>query len=44
MKKDKDDASDAFGKMVATEMKSMSAHIKFRFNCDKYVCSYKVSF
>ena len=31
---DKDDADDVFGKMVASEMKSMSAHMKFRFKHD----------
>ena len=32
---DKDDADDVFGKMVATEMKSMSAHMKFCFKHDQ---------
>ena len=29
--KDKDNVDDVFGKVVASEMKSMSAHMKFRF-------------
>ena len=28
---EEDDADDVFGKMVATKMKSMSAHMKFHF-------------
>ena len=31
MEQEKDDADDDFGKMVATEMKSMSAHMKSHF-------------
>ena len=34
MEEDKDEAHDVFGKMVASEMKSMSAHMKFRFKHD----------
>ena len=34
MEKEKDDADDVFGKMVATETKTMSAHMKFRFQHD----------
>ena len=32
--KNVEDADDHFGKMVATEMKMMSAHLKFRFKHD----------
>ena len=31
MEEEKDDADDVFGKIVATEMKSMSGHMMFRF-------------
>ena len=34
MEEDKDDVDDVFGKMVVTEMKSMSANMKFCFKHD----------
>ena len=34
MEKEKDDADDVSGKMIATETKTMSAHMKFRFQHD----------